>query len=292
MISIDVKKRMNSSDGQFELYVKFNIRKGQLLSLFGVSGSGKTSILRMICGLMKPDEGQIVKGQDILYDSEKKINVPVQKRKIGFLSQDYSLFPNMTVVDNLRFALEKGENPELINITLELLGLKGLDKQKPYQLSGGQKQRLALGRSIVNKPDLLLLDEPLSALDGQRRSELQSYILKIHKEFDLSIVLVTHDVSEILKLSDEVHILENGKIIRSGTAEEVFLKNKISAKFQFTGEVVNIEKQGFISILQVQIGQNLIKAVCDNSDEDIKIGDKVSIASKAFNPIVSKIYRS
>ncbi|MEQ8359315.1 MAG: ATP-binding cassette domain-containing protein [Cytophagales bacterium] len=290
MINIDVKKQLNSSEGNLDLQVNFNISKGQLLCLFGASGSGKTSILRMICGLMKPDEGQIIKGAQILFDSQKKINMAVQKRKIGFLSQDYSLFPNMTVVENLKYGLDKGENPNLINSSLELLGLKGLEKQKPNQLSGGQKQRLALGRSIVNKPDLLLLDEPLSALDGQMRSELQSYILKIHKEFDLSIVLVTHDVSEILKLSDVVHILENGKIIRSGTAEEVFLKNKISAKYQFSGEIVNVEKQGFISILHVQVGQNLIKAVCENSEEDFKLGDKVSIASKAFNPIVSKIH--
>ncbi len=289
MISIELKKQLNSANGNLNLDVNFELKSGQMISLFGESGSGKTSILRMISGLMIPDSGRISKSGQIIYDSAKRVCLDVQKRNIGFLFQDYALFPNMTVFQNLNYALKKGEKSDLVWETLEFLGLKELADQKPEKLSGGQKQRVALGRSIVNKPEVLLLDEPLSALDGKMRLELQDYILKIHRELNLSIILVTHDVSEVLRLSDEVHVLENGRIIRSGSAEKVFLQNGISGKFQFNGEIIKVEEQGFITILHVLIGNNLIKVVSENSDDKYRAGDKVNIASKAFNPIITKI---
>lgn len=289
MIEVELKKQLNSAEGILNLDVKFGVKSGQLISLFGESGSGKTSILRMISGLMNPDSGRISKNEQLIYDSEKGLSVDIQKRKIGFLSQDYALFPNMTVFQNLNYALKKGEKTELVRETIDFLGLKEMAEKKPETLSGGQKQRVALGRCLVNKPELLLLDEPLSALDGKMRLELQNYILKIHRELNLTIILVTHDISEVLRLSEEVHILEKGNIVNSGSPESIFLQNEISGKFQFSGEIIKVELQGFISILHVLIGNNLIKVISENSQEEFNVGDKVNIASKAFNPIITKI---
>ncbi len=290
MIEIFVNKKLISSFGDMLLDVKLNLEEGNLIALYGKSGAGKTSLLKIIAGLLSPEKGMIKVDNEVWLDTDKGLNLSPQKRNIGFLFQEYSLFPNMTVKENLEFALTKGQPNKIINELLEIVDLGDLQFRKPDSLSGGQKQRVALARSLVQKPKILMLDEPLSALDYEMRDKLQQYILQLHNEYKLTTLLISHDISEILKMSDYLMEIDRGKIINQGLATDVFSFNKINAKFQFTGEILKMEKQDFIFIISVIIGKDLVKVIADDSEaKDLRVGDKVFIASKAFNPIIQKI---
>ncbi|MDW7693467.1 ATP-binding cassette domain-containing protein [Flammeovirgaceae bacterium SG7u.111] len=289
-IKIDIEKKLGAPSGEMLLRAKLEIQKGSLLTLYGNSGAGKTSLLRMLAGLLHPDAGQISVNDQTWFNSKKRLNLPPQKRGIGFLFQDYALFPNMTVRENLLFALGKKGNKKPIEELIEIMKLGELQNQRPDTLSGGQKQRVALARSLVQKPEILLLDEPLSALDNQMRHTLQQYILQVHREFELTTMLVSHDISEILKMSDSLMELENGEIIKQGSPAKIFGHHEVSGKFQFTGEIVGIEKQDFIYILSILIGKEVVKVVADEAEaQALSLGDKVLVASKAFNPIIKKL---
>ena len=206
MIKVDIYKKLLGSDAEIELDVDFTIKQGEFIALSGESGSGKTTLLRILAGLAEA-KGEIeVFGKKWL---DKKLCLPPQKRGIGFVFQDYALFENMTVEENLLF-VKKDEKlaTHLLNIT----NLTALKNRLPRMLSGGQKQRVALIRALMNKPKLLLLDEPLSALDKNIRDILQKEILSLHKEFGTTTILVSHDSDEIEKLCDRVLLLEKGKI--------------------------------------------------------------------------------
>src|SRR3989338_523850 len=192
MIKIKAKKNLLTSQGPVDLQVDFEFPYGELVTLFGPSGSGKTTILRMISGLTTPQEGFIQIDDEVWFDSERGINWPVQKRKIGFVFQDYNLFPHMTVWENLRFALRDKKDEGLIAEFLEIAHLKELRNRKPGSLSGGEKQRVALIRALLNKPKIFLLDEPLSALDLGLRLKLQDEILEISRRFKIPTIFVTH----------------------------------------------------------------------------------------------------
>jgi molybdate transport system ATP-binding protein len=290
MIELSLNKKLKSSSGDMFLDVKFDITKGKLVTLYGKSGAGKTSLLKIIAGLLSPEKGFIKVNDKVWLNTDKGLDLAPQKRNIGFLFQEYTLFPNMTVKENLEFALTKGQSNKIINELLEIVDLGNLQFREPDSLSGGQKQRVALARSLVQKPEILMLDEPLSALDFEMRSKLQKYILQVHKEFDLTTILISHDISEIIKMSDYLMEIDHGKIINKGLPTEVFSHNKINAKFQFTGEIIKIEKQDFIFIISVLIGKDLVKVIADDEEaKDLLVGDKVFIASKAFNPIIKKI---
>ena len=290
MIELFINKKLKSSSGDMLLDVKFNISKGKLIALYGKSGAGKTSLLKIIAGLLSPEKGIIKVDDEVWLDTDKGLNLSPQKRNIGFLFQEYTLFPNMTVRENLEFALTKGQNKKIVDELLEIVDLGDLQFRKSNSLSGGQKQRAALARSLVQKPKILMLDEPLSALDYEMRTILQQYILQLHKEFELTTILISHDISEIIKMSDYLMEIDHGKIVNEGLATDVFSHNKINAKFQFTGEIIKIEKQDFIYIISVLIGKDFVKVIADDDEaRDLMVGDKVFIASKAFNPIIQKI---
>lgn len=290
MINVKLHKKLWSSEGEMKLNVEFTMEKGAFLTLYGPSGAGKTSILRMLAGLMPPDKGMIEVSGQTWFDSDTRVDLQPQKRKLGFLFQDYALFPNMTIRQNLIFALSKGQNEAIVEELLDIMELKTMQDRKPELLSGGQKQRVALARALVTQPEILLLDEPLSALDSEMRSKLQAYILEVHRKFNLTTILVSHDVGEILKLSDNMLVLDRGKISRQGRPQEVFSNKEVSGKFQFTGEILDIVKQDFIFVISVLIGKNLVKVVADESDaRNLKVGDKVLVASKAFNPMIQKL---
>jgi len=289
-MKLKLHKRLHSTGGEMDLSMNFNIREGQFITLFGESGAGKTSVLRMIAGLMQPDEGLISVHDQIWYDSEKKINLSPQKRNIGVVFQDYALFPNMTVRENLQFALQKGQNHKVINELIEIVELGSLESRSPLTLSGGQKQRVAIARAIVQRPKILLLDEPLSALDAKIRIKLQDYLLDLHRSFGLTTILISHDVSEIFKLSDHVIKMKQGSILKQGSPTEVFINQEISGKFKFAGEVLHIEKQEVIYVITVMIQSTIVKVVAQESEvTDLHIGDRVMVASKAFNPIIYRI---
>lgn len=290
MIKVKAKKKLMTSHGLIQLEVDFQIPDKELITLFGPSGAGKTTILRMIAGLTDPEEGYIQVDDEIWFDSDQGINRPVQDRGISVVFQDFNLFPNMTVLENLHYALKDKHDEPLIREYLDMVHLTELRNRKPEMLSGGQKQRVALIRALLRKPKVFLLDEPLSSLDLDLRLKLQDEILALYKYFKIPFIFVTHDLSEIFKLSQYIFILENGRIVRQGKPGEVFGEDMISGKFKFVGNILQLEKEGFVSIVTVQIGNNITKVIAtEEESETWKVGDRVLVASKAFNPIIMKI---
>jgi len=290
MMQIDIHKKLLSTSGDFNLAISIDSQPGQFISIYGPSGAGKTTILRIIAGISQQDSGTISLDNNIWFDSNSKINLPPQKRKVGFVFQDYALFPNMTVRQNLEFAINKGQSTEIIDELIDTIELKDLQNRKPETLSGGQKQRVALARALVQKPSILLLDEPLSALDDEMRVKLQNYILKVHKKYNLTTFLVSHDISEVFKLSDHVIKINNGIIEAEGTPEELFLDKKTTGKYKTTGIILSIQPSDVINIVSILSGNNVIKVIATNEEaEKLATGDKVMITSKAFNPIILKI---
>ena len=221
MLKIDIEREMLTSEGKNLLKVDLEIAENELLCLFGHSGAGKTTLLRILAGLFNPDRGFISFNGQVWYDSSKKINLSPQQRNVGYMFQDYALFPNMTVCKNIEFA-QRTRNAEEVDTLLSHFGLEALQKQYPAKLSGGQKQRVALARALAAKPNLLLLDEPLSALDYDMRLNLQEEILKAHELLNSVTLLVSHDKDEVRKLATSVILLRNGAIIGQGEPEEVF----------------------------------------------------------------------
>ena len=290
MIILKLKKVLDAIEGKMELDVSLDINKNSLITIFGESGAGKTSILRMISGLMDPDMGYIEVNGKTWYNSSEGINLKTQNRKIGYVFQDYALFPNMTVKENLTYALEKRQDPGIVSELLDIIELENLKDRRSGTLSGGQKQRVSLARALVGHPEILLLDEPLSALDEAIRSKLQDYILRVHGKYNLTTILVSHDLPEIFKLSDQIFLLKKGKIERSGTPSEVFLSNNISGKYRFTGTIIEKTKNDVVYVVGVLVGNNLIKVIAtDDEGDSLNIGDRVMVVSKAFNPLIMKL---
>jgi len=221
MLEINIEKSMLTSEGKANLKINTEISSNELLCLFGHSGAGKTTLLRILAGLLKPEKGRIVLGDEVWFDSEKKINLTPQQRNVGFMFQDYALFPNMSVRKNIEFA-QKVKKKEDVDNLLSHFGLEALQKQYPAKLSGGQKQRVALARALAAKPNLLLLDEPLSALDYEMRLNLQDEILKAHELLNSVTLLVSHDKDEVRKLATSVILLRNGAVTVQGKPAEVF----------------------------------------------------------------------
>ncbi len=193
----------------------------------------------------------------------------------------------MTVRKNLEYALSSQEDPGIVDRLLEIVDLRKLAGRKPDTLSGGQRQRVALARALVRKPKILLLDEPLAALDMEMRRKLQDELLNIHKEFTITTILVSHNLAEIFRLSNRVAVIETGLITRSGALADVFIGKKLSGKFKFEGEILNIEHDDVVYILTVSIGNNVVKVIATEDEAgQLSVGDKVIVSSKAFNPLL------
>jgi molybdate transport system ATP-binding protein len=290
MIEIGIHKILKTKGSDFTLDLDLKIPRGSLLTLYGPSGSGKTSLLRCLSGLLTPDRGRIVFGDKTWFDSRTRTDVKPQRRNVGYVFQDHALFPNMTVLENMRFAQKKNASPADLEELLDAMDLQGLRNRYPDSLSGGQKQRVSLARALAQRPEILLLDEPLAALDAGMRVNMQDYILASHRKYGLTTIMVSHDLPEIIKLSDSVAVLETGKIIRTGPPSDIFMEKRLSGKFQFTGTLLALEKQDVIYIASVLIGNNLIKVVVHPSEiGGLQTGDQVVVASKAFNPVIYRI---
>jgi len=221
LLSISIQHAMLTSEGKTNLDICTEIHGNELLCLFGHSGAGKTTLLRILAGLTKPDKGRIVFNNTVWFDSDKKINIPPQERNVGYMFQDYALFPNMTVEKNIRFAQKIKDNDEVEELMV-LFDIDALKDQHPGNLSGGQKQRVALARALAAKPHLLLLDEPLSALDWDMRTSLQQEILKAHELMNSVTLLVSHDITEVFQLASSVIVLKNGIVVKQGKPEDIF----------------------------------------------------------------------
>ena len=219
MIKIEIQKHLHGSQGDMILNVNLEIQKGEFIVLLGESGSGKTTLLRILAGLERA-EGNITVEESIWLKRQKML--PPQEREIGFVFQDYALFDNMSVEENLLFV---NEDKALAKRLLEMTELTQLATRNVKGLSGGQKQRVSLCRAMMKKPNLLLMDEPLSALDPLMRTKLKDEILKLHKTFGTTTIMVSHDMDASYQLADRILVLEQGKIIADGSPQELFKKN-------------------------------------------------------------------
>lgn len=236
MLKIDIERPMLTSEGKKNLQICSEIEDRELLCLFGHSGSGKTTLLRILAGLTTPSKGRIIYNDTVWFDSDKKINLSPQLRNVGYMFQDYALFPNMNVEENIRFA-QKKKNNEAIEELLKLFDLTALRKQKPVQLSGGQRQRVALARALAAKPNLLLLDEPLSALDFEMRTALQHEIRKAHSLLNTITILVSHDINEVCSLATSVLTIKNGKVMANGRPKDIFSEGAFQNYSQLLNEM-------------------------------------------------------
>lgn len=217
MLQINVKKQL----GQLALQSDLQIPEQGVTAIFGLSGSGKTSLINLVSGLTAPDEGFIRLNTRTLVDTETQQNVPAHQRKIGYVFQDARLFPHYTVKGNLRYGANNVSQTDFDYI-VELLGIGHLLKRYPLTLSGGEKQRVAIGRALLTDPDILLMDEPLSALDVPRKRELMGYLERLSKEINIPILYVTHSLDELLRLADRVVLMENGKVKAYDSVEKIW----------------------------------------------------------------------
>ena len=281
MIKINIQKQLHGSNGLMNLDVNLEIKQGEFLALAGLSGSGKTTLLRILAGL--EEASGIIKINNSIWLDEK-FSLSPQKREIGFVFQDYALFPNYTVLENLLYVKK---DLKLANHLLRITDLSELKNRLPQTLSGGQKQRISLCRALMNRPKILLMDEPLSALDSNMRTKLQNEILALHKEFNTTTIMVSHDPSEIYRLANRVITLNFGQIINDGKPKDILLKTKGSQKFSFEGELLDIIKVDVIHVAVVSIGQQLVQVVVGKDEvKNLIIGQKVSLSTKAFSPTI------
>jgi molybdate transport system ATP-binding protein len=217
MLLVDIEKQL----GEFRLAVSFT-SNGLVTGLFGNSGAGKTSIINMIAGLIRPDRGRISLDGEILDDTASGLHVPPHRRRIGYVFQDARLFPHLSVRQNLDYGRRmNGFEPDAAaeTRTIDLLDIGHLLDRRPAQLSGGERQRVALGRALLAKPKLLLLDEPLGALDDERKAEILPYFVRLRDEASVPMVLVSHDANEVRQLATNVVILKGGKVAAFGGVE-------------------------------------------------------------------------
>ena len=288
MLNISLQKTWK----EFGLDVSFEIPRGKVTALFGPSGAGKSSILRIISGLETADSGIILHGKEVWFDDTQKIHLPPQQRSVGFVFQDFALFPHLTVERNVAFGIKEKRRLNELKDLISLVGLSGYERYYPAQLSGGQKQRVALIRALARRPDILLLDEPLSALDWETRRQLQEDLKRIIKQFQVTTLYVTHDVTEVYKLADYVVVLESGRVVKQGTPEDVFLGKKLSTRIQIVGKVIGIESDSIMAAVTVMHEDQYFKTLIDTEEVDrlnLKVGDDVVIGAKSSDVILFKV---
>ena len=233
MLKVNIQKELK----EFDLDVDFELKKGRL-GILGPSGCGKSMTLKSIAGIVNPDSGVISLTADdetVYFDSNKKINLKPQKRNVGYLFQNYALFPNMTVEENIGIGVEKENREKTVPEMIRRFHLEGLEKRYPRQLSGGQQQRVALARIMAYGPDVILLDEPFSAMDTFLKEQLRLELLNSLKGFKGFSIMVTHDRDEAFQFCDELIVLDNGKIIAKGETYEVFENPKKVQVARLTG---------------------------------------------------------
>ena len=290
---VDIEKDL----GSFKLKVKFEQEDG-IVGLLGQSGCGQSMTLRCIAGIVKPDKGKIISNGKVFFDSEKKINLTPQQRNIGFLFQNYALFPHMSVKQNIQLGIEKLSKEEKDEITkkyLKKFRLEGFEDRYPWQLSGGQQQRIALARALCLNPDILILDEPFSALDYHLRSNMENELCEILKDFDGNVLFVTHDISEAYRISDDIIVFDNGLSLPKRTKNELFVHPSCMTEAVITGcknisscDIINTDTVfakdwGFNCKIEKGVNENSkhigirahhMKVVEDNS-QDIEDGENI-----------------
>lgn len=292
-------EQVSKSFGDFQAVNNVSIvfKKGEFFSLLGPSGCGKTTLLRMIAGLETPTTGKI------LMESRDITNLPSYERETNMVFQQYALFPHLTVIDNIRFGLRylpsqsTGEQEEKIEKTLKLVQLTGLEKRKPNELSGGQRQRVALARALVLEPKVLLLDEPMGALDQKLRKEMQVELKNLQRNLGITFILVTHDQEEALTMSDRIAVMNQGKIEQLDNATNVFEKPRTAfvANFMDASNIFEgIVKSFSNNLAAIECHSNL--SVTIRSDRSLKEGEQVRFVVRpekmklCLSPTVNEAY--
>lgn len=275
MIRFSLSKRLHSQAGPMDLAIEAEIPAGETLALSGPSGAGKTSVLRMLAGLMRPDAGRIEAFGETWFDSAAGVDWPARRRRAGMVFQDYALFPNMTVRGNLEYAQPRPD-PAAADAMLRAMGLDGLADRRPASLSGGQKQRTALARALLAGPRILLLDEPLSALDQSLRARLQDEIAALPALRALAALLVSHDTAEILRLARRVARIEQGRVVETGAPARVF-GGSVSGGLRVPGLVLACEVTDGIPMLTVLAGERALRVPAPEGR--FRPGDKVLLAA-------------
>ena len=220
MIEIDVSRRL----GEFQLDVAFSTDTQGITALFGRSGAGKTCIVNMLAGLLTPDRGRIAVNGQVLFDSAARLDVPPERRRLGYVFQESRLFPHLNVRGNLEYGMRlvpRRERRITFDEVVEMLGIGALLTRRPHRLSGGEKQRVTIGRALLTSPRLLLMDEPLASLDGARKNEILPFIERLSDHFAVPIVYVTHAMDEIIRLADTLVLVSDGSVAATGAVEDL-----------------------------------------------------------------------
>ena len=271
MLSVRVRKQLR----EFPLAIAFEARPAETLVIIGPSGCGKTTTLNLIAGLVEPDEGRIALGDRCLWDRAAQINVPAEKRQVGYVFQDFALFPHMTVADNVMYGLRcrgasRARALERAGEVLDLLGIGDLRHRRPAALSGGERQRVALARAIACDAEILLLDEPLGSLDAQTRNRVRGELHRMLRLVGQIAIMVTHDYIDALTFGDQICVLDRGQVLQIGSRDELLRRPKSQFVAELTG--VNffagrIERGPDGGPTEVRVGDACFHAVCDDLDD-------------------------
>ncbi|MGE7987503.1 ABC transporter ATP-binding protein [Lysinibacillus fusiformis] len=234
----NIEKKYGQSQAIWPINVKLD---QQFITILGQSGCGKTTLLKLLAGLEQPTKGEIRFDDTVIYSSESRKNVKPNKRNIAMVFQDFALWPHMTVFQNIAFGLKgiipKSDIPACVEHVMQLVKMQGFEKRKPGELSGGQQQRVALARALATNPQLILFDEPLSALDAVLREQMQDEIMQLIHELDCQAIFVTHDQTEAMTMSDQIIIMEAGRIAQIGSPEEIYRAPATPYVADFIGKV-------------------------------------------------------
>ncbi|GGP26303.1 sulfate/molybdate ABC transporter ATP-binding protein [Silvimonas amylolytica] len=269
------------------LDVKTELPEGGCLALYGPSGVGKTTLLRILAGLQQPMRGTVEFGGQTWLDTTGKVMLPARARKVGFVFQNFALFPNMTVDGNLAFAQPKPDAARRAD-WLALTGMTDYAHRYPRELSGGQMQRVALARALASEPQLLLLDEALSALDTRLRADLQDALADILARTKLTTVLVSHDPGEVFRLASHVAHLQPDAPTVYGTPRDVLLKANTLGRYALAGQVLLIEAAGVQARVVIAIGNETLTTLLNHEEADaLKVGQRVSVALNGASAMVS-----
>lgn len=289
MIKMNVEKKL----GDVLIKCDFKLDSNGITAVYGASGAGKTSIINMMAGLISPDSGVISFRDKEFFNHEKKINLPANKRFIGYVFQDARLFPNMSVKDNLLYGSNRKSSYSLscnLEQVCSLLGITHLLERYPQKLSGGEKQRVAIGRALLSNPEMLLMDEPLASLDSLRAKELISYINLIRNNYNIPILYVSHSIDEIMQLADNAIYMEQGALKYYGNVVEVLNKtshtNNENSSFNTVFEGVIKEYDERTSNALISFGAGIVESACEN----VEIGKKVRFSINVDDVVLSIDY--
>ncbi|MBN1952195.1 MAG: molybdenum ABC transporter ATP-binding protein [Bacteroidales bacterium] len=268
----------------FDVQIKESFSEG-ITGIFGPNGSGKTSLLHCISGLARPAKGKISIEGNVVFVADKGIHVPVEKRSIGYVFQEGRLFPHMNVEKNLLYGVKKHVISKItFDEVVELLNLRHLLKSKPAQISGGERQRTALGRSLLSTPNILLLDEPFSAVDTHLRSQIIPFIIRIQQKVKIPILVVSHDLPDLLKLTNTLFLIRDGQCIGHGEYYNLLKNRDVSELFgdctlvnTLDMEVKQNTEQNGLTLLEYKKGEKTVLVKCEKSKENYEVGSRIKI---------------